>query len=302
MAATGTSPTASYNTDTNVVYIFYLSGGNICASVVDMGDGTIKGPYTIAAFTSGTYNGISSTPYETEHFGILFATSTSGTATTAHASVWFSWEWNDNGNDWQWNQNNVCPYIDDIQMAIDGVLELEYKPASIIQGATLLDEQNDHDATITWGTNPVGISTEMSELQFDQSYNESYYYQYLAPGSTDIINPDPEAMTGDVDLVRLRGNPLYPFVQLLSIGGFLNERLAWLGLAWFIVILAMFGVHLGFDTKKDTEKPQHFVLTTITGMGLSILFFTMGIFPWWVLLLMAFGLIGAIIWERQPVI
>jgi hypothetical protein len=35
---------------------------------------------------------------------------------------------------------------------------------------------------------------------------------------------------------------------------------------------------------------------------LSILFYTMGIFPLWVIILMAFGMVGAIIWERQPVL
>jgi hypothetical protein len=64
----------------------------------------------------------------------------------------------------------------------------------------------------------------------------------------------------------------------------------------------MFGVHLGPDTHRDSEKPQHFVLTTITGLGLSIMFYAMGIFPLWVIILMAFGLVGAVIWERQPVI
>jgi len=82
---------------------------------------------------------------------------------------------------------------------------------------------------------------------------------------------------------------------------FLTERLAWLFFAWFWVIAAMIGVHLGFDHRPETPKPQHFILTTVTGLGLSILFYTMGIFAWPVILLMVFGLIAAVVWERQPV-
>jgi len=96
-------------------------------------------------------------------------------------------------------------------------------------------------------------------------------------------------------------NPLYPLVSILAGVSGWNERLVWLLFAWLIVIVAMLGVHLGFDTKKETEKPHHFVLTSITGLGLSIVFYTMGIFPLWVIILMAFGLVGAIVWERQPV-
>lgn len=290
-------PTISYNPTTGGIYIFYfrLFDAHVYGYVLIAN--TLVGPYTYSAF-SGYPSAITSTSYS-DHIGVVGYI---GNFKIEHQYLTFSWDWNDNENDWNWMQNNVMPYADDIQIAVDGVLQLEYKPDSIIQGTTLPDEENGHDAAITWGANPAGVDTSMSALQFEQSYNETYYYQYLSPGSTDIIKPEPGAMAGDVDLERLHDNPLYPLVQALTIPGFLTERLVWLGLAWLIVIGAMFGVHLGFDTRKDTEKPQHFILTTITGLGLSILFYTMGIFPLWVIILMAFGLVGAVIWERQPVI
>jgi len=91
-------------------------------------------------------------------------------------------------------------------------------------------------------------------------------------------------------------------VQILSIDGFLNERLVWIGLAWLSVIIAMFLVHIGLDTHRNSKKPQHFILTVITGLGLSILWYSATVFPLWVIIVMAFGLVPAIIWERQPVI
>lgn len=181
---------------------------------------------------------------------------------------------------------------------IDDVYQvLWFQPNAIIEGTTLPDRAETEDGIITWGANPAGISLTLGEFTPEEEYD----FESVIPGGQDIIKPEPGSMVGDVDTERLRGNPLYPLVQVLSIDGFLNERLVWLGLAWLIVIGAMFLVHLGFDTKKGTEKPQHFILTTITGLGLSILFYTMGVFPLWVVILMSFGLVGAIIWERQPV-
>lgn len=175
---------------------------------------------------------------------------------------------------------------------------LWFQPNAIIEGTTLPDRMGNEDGIITWGANPAGITITHGGLIPEEEYD----FVPIIPEGQDIIQPNPKTMVGDIDLEALRNNPLYPLVQVLSIDGFLNERLVWLGLAWLIVIISMLGVHLGFDTRKNTNKPQHFVLTTITGLGLTIMFYTMGIFPLWTIILMSFGLVGAIIWERQPVI
>lgn len=295
--ATGANDTwdsVSYDPNADIVYFFYISGGYIKFRYLVLGEATLNGPYDLC--TSG-WTVLTSTPYGA-NIGILFQKS----GEIDHVLISPFWTWNENNYDWYWNQNNVCPYIDDIQFAVDGILQLEYKPASIIQGTTLPDEEEDHDAIITWGSNPSGVNVTMSELQIEQSSNQTYYYQNLIPGTTDIIKPEPATMTGDVDVDRLHDNPMYPLVQILAASGEVTERLAWLLFGWFIVIAAMLVVHLGIDTHPDAEKPQHFILTSITGLGLCILFYTMGIFPFWVIVLMAFGLVGAIIWERQPVL
>lgn len=176
-----------------------------------------------------------------------------------------------------------------------------FQPNAIIEGTELPNRAQGGtliDGVIHWGANPAGITISHGELIPEEEYD----FEPITPSSEDIIKPAPESMTTDVDTARLVDNPLYPLVHALGSMPGLNDRLVWLMLAWLAVIASMLFVHIGFDTKKGTEKPQHFVLTTIVGLGLSILFYTMGIFPLWVVILMVFGLIGSIIWERQPVL
>jgi len=296
----GRSPSIVYNDELGYIYIIYYKTDTYDIKARCLAGDTLSGEWTIVD-TLGGCSGVppSATPYESDNIGILYVDCD---GYTYHSSLSFPWDWNDNSNNWTWMQNNSMSYADYLIMGVDGEAQLEYQPDSIIQGTTLPDEEGDHDGTITWGSNPSGVDVSHSELMCETEDEEGTGYYYFEPGSQDIIKPEPEAMTGDVDLERLRDNPLYPLVQMLSIDGFLNERLVWLGIAWFIVVAAMLGVHLGFDTRKNTEKPQHFVLTTITGLGLSIVFYTMGIFDLWVIIMMGILLGGAIVWERQPVI
>lgn len=264
-------------------------------------DDTSKG---FVAYTS-TCSGVTDSFWDTEASGRSSGMCGSGKTTSEMTtqSTFTNAGWNFTG---VWSMlpiiNNGYPYLDwwgeTFGNLTDAVQVLWFQPNDIIEGTTLPDRAETEDGIITWGANPAGITITLGDFVPE----EEYEFEPIIPVNPDIIKPEPAVMTGDVDLEALRNNPLYPLVQILSIAGFLNERLAWLGLAWLIVIIAMLLVHLGPDTRKNTEKPQHFILTTITGLGLSILFYSWGIFPLWVIILMAFGLVGAIIWERQPVI
>ncbi|MBV6343220.1 hypothetical protein HWQ67_16695, partial [Candidatus Magnetobacterium casensis] len=151
ITASGSMPSVSYNTGTGLIYITFVSGSYIQCITLDQ-DGLAEA-HTLLTPPSVAGAGLSVSPYG-DPLGMMY---TAG-GTTEHITFVFPYQWNDNGNDWVWMQNNVMSYADDIQMAIDGVLQLEYKPDSIIQGTTLPDEQNDNDATITWGTNPTGVT------------------------------------------------------------------------------------------------------------------------------------------------
>lgn len=293
------TPQLCYNDNTDVLYILYgyRNGSDwVYCVTLDTIAMELNDPVQMTELLDdGPLYGVS--PYE-DHIGFLMDDSSN----TFHNTIDLTYyTWNDNSNNWFWMQNNVMPYGDEFQMAVDGVLQLDYVPSSVIVDDTLPDEESDHDATINWGTNPTGVSASMGPLQSEESYDSSYYYQNLQPDPQDIIKPEPPVASGDVDLEGLRDNPMYPIVAIMSGTPLLTERLSWLLLAWFITIAAMFGVHLGFDRRPDTPKPQHFILTTVTGLGLSILFYSLGIFAWPVIVLMGFGLAAAIVWERQPV-
>jgi len=293
------TPQLCYNENTGVLYILYgyRNGADwVYCVTLDTIAMELNVPVQMTELLgNGPLYGVA--PYE-DHIGFLM----DDQVNTFHNTIDLTYyTWNDNSNNWTWMQNNVMPYANEFQMAIDGVLQLQYIPSSIIVDDTLPDEESDHDAIFNWGTNPTGVLASMGPLQSEEAYDSSYYYQNLQPEPQDIIKPEPPVASGDVDIEGLRDNPMYPLVAIMSGTPLLTERLSWLLLAWFIVVAAMIGVHLGFDTRPDSAKPQHFILTTVTGLGLSILFYSMGIFAWPVILLMAFGLTAAIVWERQPV-
>lgn len=279
----------SYNDESDYIYITY--GRDDSVRAMTLGAGTLTGEYTV--FTPEDIDGMCATAYGS-HIGLLYEDGDN--TETEHGFLQFPWTWNDNANNWTWMEGNCMPYADYFTMAIDGVTQLNYEPADIIEGTTLPDEESSHDGIITWGSNPAGVDVSMSELQFEQSYNETYYYQYIEPGSQDIISPEPGAITGDVDLERLENNPLNLLVQtLVSVrsDGWVTARLAWLGIAWFILIAAMIATQL---------LTHHMMLTGIVGFGLSTLFYTMGIFPLWVVILFGMGMVASIIYERMTVL
>jgi hypothetical protein len=295
--ATGSSPTVSYSTTKNIVYIFYLSGGYIMGKVLNLNVYTLSAEYIITAYSTGApeFNGISATPYFEDKCGILYATfSTNSLATTAHACLWYPSEWNDNDYDWLWMQNNVTPYINDIQLAIDGVLQLEYKPASIILGTTLPDEENDHDGIITWGSNPSGVTATVGAFQSDVGGGDQIDTT-VAPGMVgpqDMVGP-----TGQQDRMSevgtLSDNPFYPLIKALSDNTSIPVQLWWLIIASIIVMIAMVVTY---------RYLPHQMIVALVGGGLSAFFYGMGIYPFWVPLIFGVMALAIILGERSPTV
>lgn len=268
------------------------------------------GPSYVGGFNGYRSSGIVDCFWDTQTSGQASSAGGTGKSTTEMKTEFtftdagwdFSTIWDIGGtvNDgypyflWWYNPPTL---IDDVNQVV------WFQPNAIILGTELPNRAQGgtlQDGEFHWGANPAGITISHGELIPEEEYD----FVPISPSSEDIIQPNPDIMTGDVDTAGLTNNPFYALVHALGSEHptRLTDRLVWLIFAWFVLIAAMLFVHIGFDTKKDTEKPQHFVLTTIVGLGLSILFYTMGIFPLWVVILMAFGLIGAIIYERQPVL
>ena len=291
----GHSPTASYSSARNTVYIYYLSGGYIKCMALHVGEGTLVGPYSIVGYTTGSpsWMAISSTPYA-ENIGVLYSTlSTNSLSRTDHAAFWYPWAWVDNANNWTWNQNNTMPYIDDIQMAVDGTLQLEYEPDSIIEGTTLPDEENNHDATITWGANPSGVTATLSVLQPETE--EETPPIVVPPGEAagpDVVGPTGQpGWTGS--LPTLASNPLYPAVLAISTETSIPVGLVWIIGATFLLILAML---------MCFKYVPHQIITVLVGGGLAAFFYHVGIYPFWVIFIFAVMGIAVIVGERTPTV
>jgi len=190
--------------------------------------------------------------------------------------------WSDQSVDFLFEEYGTSPNI-----------VLTYQPDSLIEGSVLPNEEDPgtYDGLIMFGTNPAGVSVDVDTLQSDQTY---YYYTETDATTPDVIDIEPAAMTGDVDLDKLENNPLNPMIESLadSSNGQLNARLIWLGLGWFVFIGAMIFVFL--------KTKQNIVFTTATGLGLSVILYSMGIFNYAVIILLGIGFIAAIVHERMP--
>jgi len=184
------------------------------------------------------------------------------------------------------------PCFNSYEHTTSDTLRITYEPDSIIVGTTLPNEENPgtYYGTITWGSNPAGISVSTSGL----STEEEYYIEDIDSGARDIISPEPAQLISGVDLEKLESNPFHPLVEAIvsGSGGKLTESLVWIGGAWFIFIAALIGGFIGLK--------QNLVFTSAIGLGLSILFYVMGIFDYWVIIIFAFGAVAAVIHERMP--
>jgi hypothetical protein len=281
-----------------MVYITYIKDGYIRAVALDVNVWAFSNDYPL--FTTAGLSNQTITPHGS-HIGILY-TATGPPSGGYHGFLEFPWVWNDNANDWYWMQNNVMPYATTFQLGVDGVLQLEYAPATIIQGTTLPDVSatgSSHPGTIAWGSNPDGVDVSISGLLTDETEDQYDYSPVIDLGGDDIIQPEPAALTGDVDMTKLERNPFRPLALVISSSAGITERLAWLGMGWLSLIVAMLLVHLGFGATQG-EQPMHLILTTLTGFGLSIMFYVTGVFPLWPVILLGFGFVASIVYERMP--
>jgi len=169
---------------------------------------------------------------------------------------------------------------------------VHFQPTTIILGTTLPNRAGGGgvypNGTFSWGDNPAGIEIRLDGFLTPE---DVYRFEPIMPGGWDIIEPEPGGMTGDVDLGKLAKNPFRPMVQVIASGAGFTERLAWLLLAIFILIAIMIAVLLW---------TQHMVFTALAGFAVGFMFYSMGVWGLWVVILLAFGLVASIVYERMP--
>ena len=201
-----------------------------------------------------------------------------------------------NGNNWYINQNNVIPYMEYYShtTAVGGTSEkARYEPASFIIGTNLPNKNNPgtYNGTITWGSNPAGLSVTVDSLISSSQPVMSPAGEEPTP---DVVPEGQVPAGGIVDTVKLQDNPLYPIVKFASDNTKLTEEQIWFGGATLIILLAM-GLAV-------TKVPNHLFLAGIIGLACSGFFLSMGIYQWWMLLIFGFIFLASILFERKPVL
>jgi hypothetical protein len=169
---------------------------------------------------------------------------------------------------------------------------VHFQPNAIILGTTLPNRAGGGgiypDGTFSWGANPAGIETRLDSFLMPESV---YRFEPIMPAGWDIIEPEPGTMTGGVDLARLANNPFHPLAQVIASAPGLTLGLAWLGMAILVLIAVMLTVQL---------KGQHMVFTSLAGVAVATMFYSIGVWGLWVVILLVFGLIASVVYERMP--
>jgi len=175
---------------------------------------------------------------------------------------------------------------------LDAYQVVHFQPEAIIVGTTLPNLAGGggvyEDGIFSWGTNPAGIETRLDSFLMPESV---YHFEPIMPGARDIIEPEPGTMTGGVDLERLASNPFHPLAQVIASAPGITLGLAWLGLAILVLIAIMLVVQL---------KGQHMVFTSLAGVAVATMFYSIGVWGLWVVILLIFGLIASVVYERMP--
>lgn len=181
------------------------------------------------------------------------------------------------------------PYFNYYQHTTSDTLRLTYEPDDIIVGTVLPNELSPgtYNGAITWGANPAGINVTIGTLISESQLmpNPNIPSDQPAP---DIIQPTGGVMGGFGELID---NPLYPVVNVIS--GLMNVPvpIVWV-LGAFLILLIVMAICF--------FSVPHQLITGIAGIGLTYLFFAMGIFPWWTLVVMGCVMIALIFYERKP--
>jgi len=273
----GVEPVSSFVKKEGVFFI-YPDGGDLCA--------TMNGATSTKEVTTTLNNGEHTVKVWADgiNFGLDVDGVTEDSVALAGVTIF------DNSNDWI--IENI-PYYNYYKHTTSSTLRITYQPASIISGTTLPNEESPigtYDGTITWGSNPAGISISTSGLGVE----ESYYYTGGETSTTDIFEPEPAELAPGQDSDKLDHNPLKPGVEGFAeaSNGAFTESLVWYGIAWLSVIAV--GIALIILVK------EHLVFAAAVAFGLSIFWYVNGVFDYWVLIVLGILLGASLIHEKQP--
>jgi hypothetical protein len=102
-----------------------------------------------------------------------------------------------NANNWVLMQNNVMPYMDYYKHTVGGTLIAWYQPNTMISGTTLPDREGTaQNGTITWGSNPAGVSVSIGALLPEAASATPANTEVGTPGFAPVMEVAPVITTG----------------------------------------------------------------------------------------------------------
>lgn len=190
--------------------------------------------------------------------------------------------------------SNATPHIGSYILAVGGNQQVRYEPNAIISGTTLPDRGSDataNDGTITWGSNPTGVSTSMGALTsttvVTANTTVSSYIGSFMPGN--VAPSDNWSPTLNEAQAAVENDIFYPFVQpFADISNTPGVFFYWMG----TIIAGIVGFILGWRTK-------HLLISAIAfdvpfGYGIAKDFV-----PEWAIIVLVIWTIGAAVQEAK---
>jgi hypothetical protein len=172
---------------------------------------------------------------------------------------------------------------------LGGGADMEFDPVTVISGTTMPDVTgNGHDATITWGANPSGLTVLVDSLT-PAAEVAAVEEPDIAPG----FNP-PAAMT-TIDETTMGQNITWLTATVTNIGALTNTPVVFIwGLLAFTFVLCMMAA-----VQRYTQSLVLTGVTMVVCIGVCV---GASLWPLWIMLIMAIIALGLLVAERSPAV
>jgi len=232
--------------------------------------------------------------------GATFFAGIHSTDTPVNTGWLFSYTVPDNGDPLILSRNDVNSYSDYYKITVNGLEELWYQPSAIISGTTILDKDSTQDGTITFGTNATDVTATWESLTYDTGMpttlagNPEGNQQGIAPpvGGSAYNTPTPTVATNFLTGVFTVFNQ----ISMITPDGLNNGTYA---VPVYFFWLTLFTLIIFGGMVLSLKYLPNQLIGAIAEIGLSILAYRMGIYPFAAILIIVVCSISIIIWERK---
>lgn len=194
----------------------------------------------------------------------------------------------DNSNDWV----IAMTYFDYYKHTVSDTLYVHYEPITMIDGTTLPDREGAAwDGTITWGTNPSGVTATLGSLVAEESGvtigdDDEGYREVMHEVEASDWFLEPAIST------TLATHPLRPLIRIMSDNTTITELQAWRFLGLAILLL--------LTVSAAALVRGHLIIAGLVCGGTIALLAQQTVWPGWALVFMIPAIIAGWIAERTP--